>query len=89
MGYRLGSSISPKRRSQAAELYHQASSIMGLMMVGAMSAACEVPPPPLKPPSPGSPLYCGDPRQIRRVIPLLLVLGCLRKLNKKVSPIRC
>ncbi|MFS2222336.1 PTS system mannose/fructose/sorbose family transporter subunit IID [Pantoea sp. B65] len=91
MGYRLGSKyIAEATQSGLLSCITKASSIMGLMMVGAMSATM------VKFPTSYKTMIAGQPFVLQEIldkicvglIPLLLVLGCLRMLNKKVSPNR-
>lgn len=89
MGYRLGSKyIAEATQSGLLSCITKASSIMGLMMVGAMSASM------VKFTTTFQTTIAGQPFVLQEIldkicvgmIPLLLVLGCLRMLNKKVSP---
>ncbi|NDL62125.1 PTS system mannose/fructose/sorbose family transporter subunit IID [Acerihabitans arboris] len=89
MGYRLGSKyIAEATQSGLLGCITKASSIMGLMMVGAMSASM------VKFATTYKTTIAGQPFVLQEIldkicvglIPLLLVLGCLRLLNKKVSP---
>ncbi|MCW8114169.1 PTS system mannose/fructose/sorbose family transporter subunit IID [Yersinia intermedia] len=91
MGYRLGSKyIAEATQSGLLKCITKASSIMGLMMVGAMSASM------VKFSTTYQTTIAGQPFVLQEIldkicvglIPLLLVLGCLRMLNKKVSPNR-
>ncbi|WP_213989236.1 PTS system mannose/fructose/sorbose family transporter subunit IID [Sodalis sp. dw_96] len=89
MGYRLGSKyIAEATQSGLLGCITKASSIMGLMMVGAMCASM------VKFTTTYKTTIAGQPFVLQAIldkicvglIPLLLVLGCLRLLNKKVSP---
>ncbi|WP_413728573.1 PTS system mannose/fructose/sorbose family transporter subunit IID [Sodalis sp. RH19] len=89
MGYRLGSKyIAEATQSGLLGCITKASSIMGLMMVGAMSASM------VKFTTTYKTTIAGQPFVLQEIldkicvglIPLLLVLVCLRLLNKKVSP---
>lgn len=89
MGYRLGSKyIAEATQSGLLSCITKASSIMGLMMVGAMSASM------VKFTTTFKTTIAGQPFVLQEIldkicvglIPLLLVLGCLKLLNKKVSP---
>ncbi|MFY9997297.1 MAG: PTS system mannose/fructose/sorbose family transporter subunit IID [Leclercia sp.] len=89
MGYKLGSRyIAEATQSGLLSCITKASSIMGLMMVGAMSASM------VKFTTTFQTTIAGQPFVLQEIldkicvgmIPLLLVLGCLRMLNKKVSP---
>jgi len=89
MGYRLGSKyIAEATQSGLLSCITKASSIMGLMMVGAMSASM------VKFTTTYQTTIAGQPFILQEIldkicvglIPLLLVLGCLHLLNKKVSP---
>ncbi len=89
MGYRLGSKyIAEATQSGLLSCITKASSIMGLMMVGAMCASM------VKFTTTYKTTIAGQPFVLQEIldkicvglIPLLLVLGCLRLLNKKVSP---
>lgn len=89
MGYKLGSKyIAEATQSGLLSCITKASSIMGLMMVGAMSASM------VKFTTTFQTTIAGQPFVLQEIldkicvgmIPLLLVLGCLRMLNKKVSP---
>ena len=89
MGYRLGSKyIAEATQSGLLSCITKASSIMGLMMVGAMSASM------VKFTTTYQTTIAGQPFVLQEIldkicvgmIPLMLVLGCLKLLNKKVSP---
>ena len=89
MGYRLGPKyIAEATQSGLLSCITKASSIMGLMMVGAMSASM------VKFTTTFKTTIAGQPFVLQEIldkicvglIPLLLVLGCLKLLNKKVSP---
>ena len=89
MRYRLGSKyIAEATQSGLLSCITKASSIMGLMMVGAMSASM------VKFTTTFKTTIAGQPFVLQEIldkicvglIPLLLVLGCLKLLNKKVSP---
>lgn len=89
MSYRLGSKyIAEATQSGLLSCITKASSIMGLMMVGAMSASM------VKFTTTFKTTIAGQPFVLQEIldkicvglIPLLLVLGCLKLLNKKVSP---
>lgn len=88
MGYRLGSKyIAEATQSGLLGCITKASSIMGLMMVGAMSASM------VKFTATYHTTIAGQPFVLQEVldkicvglIPLLLVLGCFKLLQKKVS----
>lgn len=89
MGYRLGSKyIAEATQSGLLSYITKASAMMGLMMVGAMSASM------VKFTTTFKTTIAGQPFVLQEIldkicvglIPLLLVLGCLKLLNKKVSP---
>ena len=89
MGSRLGSKyIAEATQSGLLSCITKASSMMGLMMVGAMSASM------VKFTTTFKTTIAGQPFVLQEIldkicvglIPLLLVLGCLKLLNKKVSP---
>ncbi|MEQ9889138.1 PTS system mannose/fructose/sorbose family transporter subunit IID [Pectobacterium zantedeschiae] len=91
MGYRLGSKyIAEATQSGLLGCITKASSIMGLMMVGAMSASM------VKFTATYQTTIAGQPFVLQEIldkicvglIPLLLVLGCFKLLQKKVSPNR-
>lgn len=91
IGYRLGSKyIAEATQSGLLACITKASSIMGLMMVGAMSASM------VKFTTTYQTTIAGQPFVLQEIldkicvglIPLMLVLGCLKLLNKKVSPNR-
>lgn len=88
MGYRLGSKyIAEATQSGLLSCITKASSIMGLMMVGAMNASM------VKFTTTFKTTIAGQPFVLQEIldkicvglIPLLLVLGCLKLLNKKVG----
>ena len=89
MGYRLGSKyIAEATQSGLLSCITKASAMMGLMMVGAMSASM------VKFTTTFKTTIAGQPFVLQEIldkicvglIPLLLVLVCLKLLNKKVSP---
>lgn len=89
MGYRLGSKyIAEATQSGLLSCVTKASAIMGLMMVGAMSASMVKFTTTFKTTIAGQPFVLQDilDKICVGLIPLLLVLVCLRMLNKKVSP---
>lgn len=89
MGYRLGSKyIAEATQSGLLNCVTKASAIMGLMMVGAMSASMVKFTTTYKTTIAGQPFILQDilDKICVGLIPLLLVLVCLRMLNKKVSP---
>lgn len=89
MGYKLGSKyIAEATQSGLLSCITKASSIMGLMMVGAMSASMVKFTTTLQTTIAGQPFVLQEilDKICVGMIPLLLVLGCLRMLNKKVSP---
>jgi PTS system mannose-specific IID component len=89
MGYRLGSKyIAEATQSGLLSCVTKASAIMGLMMVGAMSASMVKFTTTFKTTIAGQPFVLQDilDKICVGLIPLMLVLVCLRMLNKKVSP---
>lgn len=89
MGYRLGSKyITDATQSGLLGCITKASTIMGLMMVGAMSASMVKFTTTFKTTIAGQPFVLQDilDKICVGLIPLLLVLLCLKLLNKKVSP---
>jgi fructoselysine and glucoselysine-specific PTS system IID component len=89
MGYRLGSKyIAEATQSGLLSCVTKASAIMGLMMVGAMSASMVKFTTTFKTTIAGQPFVLQDilDKICVGLIPLVLVLVCLRMLNKKVSP---
>ncbi|HAT1644561.1 TPA: PTS system mannose/fructose/sorbose family transporter subunit IID [Raoultella planticola] len=89
MGYRLGSKyITEATQSGLLGCITKASTIMGLMMVGAMSASMVKFTTTFKTTIAGQPFVLQDilDKICVGLIPLLLVLLCLKLLNKKVSP---
>lgn len=89
MGYKLGSKyIAEATQSGLLSCITKASSIMGLMMVGAMSASMVKFTTTLQTTIAGQPFVLQEilDKICVGMIPLLLVLGCLRMLNKKISP---
>lgn len=89
MGYKLGSKyIAEATQSGLLSCITKASSIMGLMMVGAMSASMVKFTTTFQTTIAGQPFVLQDTldKVCVGMIPLLLVLGSLRMLNKKVSP---
>lgn len=89
MGYRLGSKyIAEATQSGLLGCITKASSIMGLMMVGAMSASMVKFTTTYQTTIAGQPFVLQDilDKICVGLIPLLLVLGCLKLLNNKVSP---
>ncbi|PNK70075.1 MULTISPECIES: PTS system mannose/fructose/sorbose family transporter subunit IID [Pantoea] len=88
-GYRLGSKyITEATQSGLLGCITRASTIMGLMMVGAMSASMVKFTTTFKTTIAGQPFVLQDilDKICVGLIPLLLVLLCLKLLNKKVSP---
>ncbi|MEQ9849512.1 PTS system mannose/fructose/sorbose family transporter subunit IID [Pectobacterium brasiliense] len=89
VGYRLGSKyIAEATKSGLLGCITKASSIMGLMMVGAMSASMVKFTTTFKTTIAGQPFVLQDilDKICIGLIPLLLVLGCFHLLKKKVSP---
>ncbi|TKI07662.1 PTS system mannose/fructose/sorbose family transporter subunit IID [Martelella alba] len=89
MGYRLGSKyIAEATQSGLLGCITKASSIMGLMMVGAMSATMVSFTTTFKTTIAGQPFVLQDilDKICVGLVPLLLVLGSLHLLNKKISP---
>ena len=89
MGYRLGSKyIAEATQSGLLSCITKASAMMGLMMVGAMSASMVKFTTTFKTTIAGQPFVLQEilDKVCVGLIPLLLVLGCLKLLNKKVSP---
>jgi len=89
IGYRLGSKyIAEATQSGLMSCITKASSIMGLMMVGAMSASMVKFTTTFKTNIAGQPFVLQEilDKICVGLIPLLLVLLCLKLLNKKVSP---
>ena len=91
MGYRLGSKhIAEATQSGLLSCITKASSIMGLMMGGDERQHGEVYH-HLKTTIAGQPFVLQEilDKICVGLIPLLLVLGCLKLLNKRSAPIRC